>query len=154
MADELDPNASTTKDGRKLRRPVEEVRAELLASPDVKEQAKLLQIPVADYVEKILDYALHPQKPAQIAIVPDENLKQYDPSIPTVAEMKGYLEKVVSGEIVISPAHLPDGFTPPNDAQKYQAALGTQESLKGAPETGSSTAAQVLAAQKKPSDKP
>jgi len=68
--------------------------------------------------------------------------------------MKGYLEKVVSGEIVISPAHLPDGFNPNNDAQKYQAALGTQDSQKGAPETSSSTAAQVLAAQKKPSDKP
>jgi len=149
---ELDPNANTSLDGKKLRRPVEEVRAELLANPDVKEQAKLLQIPVADYVEKILDYAQHPQKPAQIAIVPDENLKEYDPSIPTVAEMKGYLEKVVSGEIVISPAHLPDGFNPGNDAPKYQAALGTQDSQKGAPETSTSTAAQVLAAQKKPSE--
>ena len=153
MADELDPNASTTKDGRKLNRPVEEVRAQLLADPEIKEQARLMNIPLADYVEKIIDYALHPQKPAQIAIVPDENLKEYDPSIPTVAEMNSYMEKVVSGEIVVSPAHLPDGFNPNNDAPKYQSALGIQDSQKGAPQTTNSSAAQVLAAQKKPSDK-
>ncbi len=153
MADELDPTASTTKDGKKLRRPVEAVRAELLADPDVREQAHILKLPVEQYVEKILDYALHPQKPAQLKIIPDEELKARDPNIPTVADLQDHLQKIVDGEIVISPAHQRDGFKQDDSQQQYEAALGAQDSLKGAPEPTTSAAAQLRSTQKPPSDK-
>jgi hypothetical protein len=117
-------------EGKKLKRPVEEVRKELLADPDVKEQARLLQLPVEQYVEKILDYAIHPEKPPQIQIVPDEALKAQDPSIPTVEEIQTHLEKIVSGEISISPAHMPDGYSKDRTHQKYPSALGTAASAK------------------------
>lgn len=128
-----DHDANSTPDGKKLRRPVEVVRAELLADKDVKEQARLLQLPVEAYVEKILDYALHPQKPPQIQIVPDEALKAQDPSIPTVAEIQTHLEKVISGEIVISPAQMRDGFSDDRTRERYESALGTAKDQQGTP---------------------
>ncbi|WP_239576988.1 hypothetical protein [Archangium primigenium] len=125
-------DAPSPSEGKKLRRPVEEVRAELLADADVKEQARLLKLPVEKYVEKILDYALHPEKPPAIMIVPDEALKQQDPQAPTVAEIETYLQKVVSGEVVVNPAHQPDGFHAKEPADRYGAALGSADDLQGA----------------------
>ena len=123
-------DANSPAEGKKLRRPVEEVRAELLADADVIEQARLLQLPVEQYVEKILDYAVHPEKPPAILIVPDEALKQQDPSAPTVAEIEDYLKKVVSGEVTVSPAHQRDGFNT-DEKSDYGSALGSAEALKG-----------------------
>jgi len=124
-------DANSPAEGKKLRRPVEEVRAELLADADVKEQARLLQLPVEKYVEKILDYAVHPEKPPAIMIVPDAALKQQDPTAPTVAEIEDYLKKVVSGEVVVDPAHQADGFNAGEKSERYGAALGSADSLKG-----------------------
>jgi hypothetical protein len=110
----------------RLKRPVEVVRAELLADEDVKKQAEMLKLPVEAYVEKILDYAIHPDKPPQLQIVPDEELKARDPKIATVEEIQTHLQKIIDGEIVISPAHQRDGFSSDKShEQRYSAALGT-----------------------------
>jgi hypothetical protein len=122
---------------KKLKRPVEEVRAELMTNEEVRKQARLLQLPLAEYVEKILDYAQNPEKPPQVYVLPDEALKARDPSIPTTDDIKGYMEKVVSGEIAISPAHQKDGYAEDTSRARYSAALGTAEAPKGAPEDAS-----------------
>jgi hypothetical protein len=150
MPEGYDPNSNVSLDGKKLKRPVEEVRAELMADPDVKEQARLVKLPLEQYVEKIIDYALHPQKPAQLQIVPDEELKARDPSIPTVGELQTYLEKINSGEISISPAHQKDGFS--QDGQKeYASALGSLPP-KGPPQASSTPSAQAQAVKKTPTE--
>ncbi|NBD09066.1 MULTISPECIES: hypothetical protein [Corallococcus] len=123
----------------RLKRPVEVVRAELLADTDVQQQAEMLKIPVAQYVEKILDYAIHPDKPPQLEIIPDEELKARDPKIATVAEIETHLQKIIDGEIAISPAQQRDGFSSDKShEQRYSAALGATN--KGgqtvAPKTG------------------
>ncbi len=120
---------------KKLRRPVEEVRAELLADADVKEQARLLKLPVEAYVEKILDYALNPEKPPQIQIVPDEELKAQDPNVPTVSEIQDHLQGIMDGRIVISRAHQRDGFNDRDDDARYKVALGSDSAQRGAPES-------------------
>ncbi|QAT87299.1 hypothetical protein EJ065_5767 [Corallococcus coralloides] len=110
----------------RLKRPVEVVRAELLADADVKQQAEMLKIPVAQYVEKILDYAIHPDKPPQLEIIPDEELKARDPKIATVEEIGTHLQKIIDGEVVISPAQQRDGFSSDKShEQRYSAALGS-----------------------------
>ncbi|MBN8226438.1 hypothetical protein JYK02_02830 [Corallococcus macrosporus] len=109
----------------RLKRPVEVVRAELLADADVKQQAEMLKIPVAQYVEKILDYAIHPDKPPQLEIIPDEELKARDPKIATVEEIGTHLQKIIDGEIVISPAQQRDGFSSDKGHDRYGAALGS-----------------------------
>ena len=117
-------------------RPIEEIRAELLKDPDVREQARMLQLPVEQYVEKIIDYAMNPQKPPQVQVIPDPVLKAQDPSIPTTAEIKTHLEKIKSGEIAISPAHKRDGFEKKTrDQGRYEEATGTAKARKDAPES-------------------
>ncbi|OJH36127.1 hypothetical protein [Cystobacter ferrugineus] len=116
-------------EGKKLRRPIDDVREELLKDADVKEQARLLQIPVEQYVEKILDYASHPEKPPAIMIVPDEALKKEDPSIPTVTEVENHLQKLAKGEIPIVPGQAQDGFTKGPTPAQYQRTLGSEESI-------------------------
>lgn len=123
---------------QKLKRPIEEVRAELLADHDVREQARMLQLPVEEYVEKILHYAMNPQKPPQVQVLPDPVLKAQDPSIPTTGEIKTHLEKIVSGEISISPAHKRDGFENKDRARdqgRYEEATGTAKARTDAPES-------------------
>ncbi|WP_426752967.1 hypothetical protein [Myxococcus sp. Y35] len=129
-----------TPPAKKLRRPVEEVRAELLANADVKEQARLLKLPVEEYVEKILDYALNPEKPPQIQIVPDEELKAKDPNAPTVAEIQDHLEAIVDGRVVISRAHQRDGFNDRDADARYKEALASDAVQRGAPESRTGTA--------------
>jgi hypothetical protein len=140
MSDGKDPSGggNSAPARRPLKRPIEEVRAELLADPDVREQARMLRLPVAQYVEKILDYAQNPQKPPQVQLVADEVLKAKDPSIPTAGEIKTYLEKVASGEIPISPAHKKDGFEASKDGARgsgrYEQMMGNAKARKDAPE--------------------
>ncbi|WP_395854112.1 hypothetical protein [Cystobacter fuscus] len=123
------PEEKSKPEGKKLRRPIDDVRDELLKDPDVKEQARLLQIPVEQYVEKILDYASHPEKPPAIMIVPDEALKKEDPSIPTVAEVETHLQRMVNGDIPIIPGQATDGFNKGPTPAQYQRTLGGEDSV-------------------------
>ena len=131
-------------EGKKLRRPVDDVREELMKDADVKEQARLLKIPVEQYVEKILDYAVHPEKPPAIMIVPDEALKKEDPSIPTVTEVENHLQKLVKGEIPIIPGQAQDGFSKGPTPSQYQKTLGAEESIPyKVPNSAGSTAEEL-----------
>lgn len=138
---------------KKLKRPVEEVRAELLADKDVKEQARLLQIDVEAYVEKILDYALNPEKPPQLVITPDEELKAKDPSVPTVEELQTHLQKIVDGEISLNRAQQLDGFNKEDADARYKAALASDAVQRGAPQARQGTSPTDLQADPKKSPK-
>jgi hypothetical protein len=140
---------------KKLKKPVEELRAELLADKDVQEQAQLMKIDVEKYVEKILDYAQNPEKPAQLVITPDEELKARDPNIPTVEELQTHLQKIVDGEIMISRAQQRDGFNKEDADARYKAALASDAAQTGAPEArkGLSPTAVQADAKKTPTDK-
>ncbi|MBZ4417825.1 hypothetical protein [Myxococcus sp. RHSTA-1-4] len=138
---------------RKLKKPVEEIRAELMADPDVKEQARMLKIDVEAYVAKIIDYAQYPEKPAQLKITPDEELKARDPSVPTVEELQGYLQKVVDGEVMLNRAQQLDGFNKEDPDARFKSALASDQVQKGAPEARkglSPTAVQAADAKKSP----
>ncbi|MFL5347463.1 MAG: hypothetical protein ACJ8AT_21980 [Hyalangium sp.] len=124
---------------KKLRRPVEEVREELMANEEVRKQAKLLKLSLTAYVEKILDYAQNPEKPPEVYVVTDAELKARDPSIPSTMEIHDYIQSIARGEVVISPAHQRDGYAEDSSQQRYQTALGTAETPKGAPEDASTS---------------
>ncbi|HVG58247.1 MAG TPA: hypothetical protein VNA24_06805 [Hyalangium sp.] len=117
-------------------RPIEEIRAEIMNDPDVREQARIMDIPLEKYVDKIIDYARNPNKPAQVVVKPDAVLKKEDPTIPTTEEIKTHLEKLASGEIAVSPAHKRDGFEKTQrDQGRYEEATGTAKARKDAPES-------------------
>jgi DNA-directed RNA polymerase specialized sigma subunit len=56
---------------KKLKKPVEQLRVELVADPATQSIAKKLGLPVEEYVEKVLDYAQHPDKQPQLNLIPD-----------------------------------------------------------------------------------
>ena len=65
----------------RLKRPVEQVRAELLDDPDTKRIAKSVGMELKDYVEMVLDYAQNPDKQPIMNVAPDEELRAagYEP---------------------------------------------------------------------------
>jgi hypothetical protein len=65
----------------RLKRPVEQVRAELLNDPDTKRIAKAVGMELKDYVEMVLDYAQNPDKEPMMNVAPDEELRAagYEP---------------------------------------------------------------------------
>lgn len=136
---------------KKLKKPVPELRAELLADKDVKEQARMLKIDLAEYVEKILDYAQNPEKPPQLIITPDEELKAQDPTVPTVQELQTHLEKIINGEVMVSRAQQLDGFNKEDADARYKAALASDAAQKGAPEARKGASPTALQADPKKS---
>ena len=95
---------------RQLKKPVEEIRAELLADERIARIAEKLNIEKEAYVEKVLEYALHPEKQPVLNLLPEDQVKAQGGA--TMAEVKTWFEKVDSGEIDLTPGHLKDGFEP------------------------------------------
>jgi hypothetical protein len=140
MAEGNPPNAPPVYAEKKLKRPDNEMLAEIMKNPEVIKQAALLKADLKTYAEKILDYAKHPDKPPQLVLTSDEDLKKRAAETgtkapPTQEELEDYLKKVNSGEVSISPAHQRDGFRQ-NEAgapSNFGKALGSDDSLKGKP---------------------
>jgi hypothetical protein len=93
---------------RKLKKPVEELRRDLLADERTQGIARTLGMPLEDYVEKVLDYAQHPEKQPEFNVVSDEQVKANGGA--TVADVKGWLNKVLTGEVALGPKGYTDGF--------------------------------------------
>ena len=93
---------------KKLKRPVEEIRAELLVDPATQGIASKLGIPVEQYVEKVLDYAQNPEKQPQLNLLPDGVVKSEGGA--TTAEVKKWFEDVVANKIDLREEHEKDVF--------------------------------------------
>jgi len=82
---------------KRLKRPIEEVRAELLADPATQGIAQKLGVPLEEYVEKVLDFAQHPEKQPQFNVLPDGQAKAAGGA--TTGEVKQWLEDVADGKV-------------------------------------------------------
>ena len=76
---------------RKLKKPVEVLRKELLEDKDTQRIATAIGVPLEQYVELVLDYAQHPEKKPQLDIAPDEELRAMGYEPPTGAEVGQFL---------------------------------------------------------------
>jgi hypothetical protein len=100
---------------KKLRKPVEQVRQELLADPTMTSMAKKLAMTTEAYVELVLDYAQHPEKTPTFNVLPDAEVKARGGS--TLQDVQEWFKKVARGEIRIGPKGYHDGFDPPRPTQ-------------------------------------
>jgi hypothetical protein len=123
---------------KKLKKPDNEMLADIMKHPEVKKQADLLKMPLEEYAKKVLDYAKHPDKPPHLVITSDEDLKKQAAAAgtkapPTQEELEDYLKKINSGEVAVSPAHQRDGFrqSEAGAPSNFGKALGSDDSLKG-----------------------
>ena len=121
----------------KLKRPVEEVRAELLASKETQHLAEVFGMKLEDYVEKVLDYAQNPDKEPMLTVATDEAaLKAAHPEVMTTAETVRELEKLISGETTLNiPGEISDGF---EDSKKMKVEISAKYPAVGS-QTGAPT---------------
>lgn len=100
---------------RKLKKPVEEIRAELLADVHTQNIAKKLGLSTEDYVEKVIHYAVTGEEP-KLNVLPDAEVKANGGA--TVDDVKAWLNDAISGKVAIGPKHLHDGFEPAKPQKK------------------------------------
>jgi hypothetical protein len=93
---------------KKLKKPIPELRADLLADARTAKNAQILGMTTEAYVERVLHYAQNPDEQPVFNILPDDQVKAQGGS--TVAEVKSWLEQVDRGEITIGPKQFSDGF--------------------------------------------
>ena len=101
---------------KKPRRPVEEVRAELMKSEETQQLAKTLGLKLEDYVEKVLSYYKDPNKQPMMYVLSEEQIRAAGVEPPTEKAIMEWLQKVDSGEIDLRPDHMKDGFKKPEKA--------------------------------------
>jgi hypothetical protein len=84
---------------RKLKKPIPELRADLMADPRTKDMAERLGMTLEAYVEKVLDFAQHPEKVPQMNVLPEAEVKAQGGA--TVEEVKAWMEDVRDGKITL-----------------------------------------------------
>ncbi|AKQ65144.1 hypothetical protein A176_002056 [Myxococcus hansupus] len=87
----------------RLKRPVENVRAELLADPDTQRIAKSLDMELEAYVELVLDYAQNPDKEPTLIVAPDEELRAAGYNPPSTQDVANFFIAAANGELGIGP---------------------------------------------------
>jgi hypothetical protein len=93
---------TSPKPKRGLKRPVEEVRADLLKDADTKRIAKAVGMELEAYVEVVLQYAQDKDKEPELDIADDEDLKAAGLSTPTAEEVSAFLIKAAKGELGVN----------------------------------------------------
>jgi hypothetical protein len=83
----------------RLKRPVEQVRAELLADPDTKRIARAVGMELAEYVELVLDYAQNPDKQPVLQIADDAELRANGYEPPSNEEIANFFIAGAKGEL-------------------------------------------------------
>jgi hypothetical protein len=79
---------------KKPTKPIEEIRAELLADPAVHGIASKLGVPLPAYVEKVLEYVRDPDKEPMIRALPDAEAKAAGE--PSIADIKKWLQDEIA----------------------------------------------------------
>jgi hypothetical protein len=86
----------------RLKKPVEQVRAELLADPDTKRIADSVNMELKAYVELVLDYAQNPDKQPVLSIASDEDLRAAGYEAPTPEDVGNFFIAGAKGELGIA----------------------------------------------------
>ena len=105
----------------RLKRPLEQVRAELLADSDTQRIAQAVGMELEAYVELVLDYARNPDKQPVLAVASDEELRANGYEPPSAEDVANFFIAGARGELGIGgPQFHTSEFTsgPATDAGK------------------------------------
>lgn len=80
----------------------EETRAKILADPNTARIAKELSMPLEEYVDMVLHYAMNPGAEPELLMVKDEDLRAQGFNPPSIQDVERYLDQAVE----VSGAHL------------------------------------------------
>lgn len=123
---------------KNLGMPLDMARQNLRDDPNTAEIAKSLGVEVEDYIDKVLEYAQHPDKQPELELLDDEVAAELGPDAASVAEVEAWMEKVISGEIDLDDRvkiaeH--DGFaTGAEGSETSRAEAGVEAPVRRAPQ--------------------
>ncbi|MFZ5470094.1 MAG: hypothetical protein ACOZIN_11720 [Myxococcota bacterium] len=70
------------------------IRAAILADPNTARIAETLEVPLEEYVEQVLEFAMNPGAEPELLLISDENLKAMGaPPPPDMKEMNDYIQE-------------------------------------------------------------
>jgi hypothetical protein len=84
---------------RALKKPIEEIRAELMKDPDTARIAKAVSMELPAYVEKVLEYLQYPDREPMFNIASDEELQAVGLEPMGEKEVHDLFAGIVSGEL-------------------------------------------------------
>ncbi|WP_338872732.1 hypothetical protein [Myxococcus stipitatus] len=122
-----------------LSRPIEVVRAELLADEETKKIATAVNMKLEDYVELVLKYAQDKSLEPELAIVSDDELRKNGITPVTTDEAADLIIRGMKGEL--------PGSAPDFDASKFE-----QKATGGKPSLSSPTQETAAPAKSQPQD--
>lgn len=102
-------------EGKSLGMPIEIARRNLLEDPSIRTIAEELGVPLEVYVDKVLEYARHPEREPELAIIEDADAREMGVEVATEADVVGWFEGLADGSVVLPDARKEvasrDGFT-------------------------------------------
>lgn len=127
----------TDAEGRRLGMPLELAKKNLRDDPQTHEIARALGVEVEVYIDRVIHYALHPEKPPEVELLDDESVAQLGPEAPTVARVTAWFEQVASGEVRLEDrveVAAEDGFsTEALPSERHLDKTAGEKSLRRAP---------------------
>lgn len=119
------------------------LREQLLQDPDTRRIADSVQLPLEEYVELVLGHAADPKKEPRVKIAPEGTAR------PSMAEVKQFMEDVISGKESLDPTAA-SGFDAENPDVKFEPLMQRhtsgnfpQPKFEGEPEKGAQLNADV-----------
>lgn len=103
---------------RALKKPIEEIRAELMKDKDTARIAKAVNMELPDYVEKVLEYLQYPDRRPTFELAPDEELRAVGYNPPGEKEVHDLFAAVASGELDPTNKFQKSGFEGASGARK------------------------------------
>lgn len=122
---------------KNLGMPLEIAKKNLREDPNTRAIADALGVEVEDYIERVLEYATHPDKEVEVELLDDEAASELGPEAPSMAEVMQWMEGVASGEISLDDrvkvAESDDFSTGAEASETFQREAGGEAASRRAP---------------------
>ncbi len=104
----------TSEKKRALKKPIEEIRAELLKDPDTARIAKAVEMELPDYVEQVLEYLQYPERRPVFDVADEDDMRAagYEPM--SEQDVHDVFAAVVSGDLEPGSQFRKSGFDDAN----------------------------------------
>jgi hypothetical protein len=128
----------------RLGRPVEVIRAEIIAAPESKALAQTFGVSVEEYAELVLDYLQNPAKEPVLEVIDEDDAEEQGVALTTPGEVKAWLEDAATGRPDLATPPAQDGFSTDAAESHARAVLGSAAPATTAPKT-TDPKAEILA---------
>lgn len=122
-----------TEKKRALKRPIEEIRAELMKDPDTARIAKAVSMELGAYVEKVLDYLQHPDKKPVFEVADEDDMRATGYNPMTEQDVHDVFASIVNGDLDPANKFQKSGFED-SEGRKPAVASPTPGSVPSGPQ--------------------